>query len=232
MAQMPVFKGFPKDIIPFLEELKAYNSKVWFEENRDRFNESVLEPAKAFIDAMGLRLGEFSSHYHALAKVDGSIFRLHRDVRFSKDKSPYKTHLGMFIWEGGRPKMECPGLYVHIEPPTLFIGGGLYRFPKPLLLAYRDSVMHPKHGEQLVEIIDELRKWELTIGGEFYKRVPSGFDKEHERADLLKYAGLHAGVEVPLPRQLHTGEFVEYVTETYRPILPLHRWLLEMIQRA
>src|SRR3970282_3008545 len=107
---------FPFEAIKFLSKLKRNNNKDWFESHRDEFNNSVLEPAQEFVVVLGELLRTFVPGIIAIPKTDKSIFRLHRDVRFSKDKAPYKTNLGILFWEGDRKKMDCPGFYFHAEP--------------------------------------------------------------------------------------------------------------------
>ncbi|WP_455393079.1 TIGR02453 family protein, partial [[Eubacterium] cellulosolvens] len=125
-----VFNGFPKEFTSFFTDLAMNNNKSWFNEHRQDYEQFVLEPSKLFVIAMGERLTELSRDINAIPMVNKSLFRLNRDTRFSKDKSPYKTNLGILFWEGRRKRMECPGFYFHVEANTLMLGDGMYQFPK------------------------------------------------------------------------------------------------------
>ena len=131
---------FPQNTINFLTKLSKNNSKIWFETNREKFNEDFLSPALQFVIEMGEKLSTISPNINAIPKIDKSIFRLHRDIRFSKDKSPFKTNMGLYFWEGRGKKMECSGFYFHLEPKMFFVGAGMYMFTKEQLLNYRQII--------------------------------------------------------------------------------------------
>ena len=101
---MTEFNGFPKETVKFLKNLAKNHKRDWFNEHKGDFDAYVTEPARGFVDAMGTRLMEIAPGIIAEPRVNGSIFRIYRDTRFSKDKTPYKTHLGIFMWEGEGPK--------------------------------------------------------------------------------------------------------------------------------
>jgi len=231
MTDNPEFNGFPKQCISFFRNLKKNNTKEWFADHRGEYDEHVLAPSRAFVVAMGDRLKDLSPYVHAESKVNRSLFRIHRDIRFSKDKSPYKTHMGIWFWEGSRQRMECSGYYFHVDPPNLLLGVGIYMFPKPMMKAYRDSVVHPEHGPALAKAVDAVTGKDYKPGGRHYKRVPSGYDVDHENAEYLLYNGFHMGAEKKIPAELHSPELVEYCFERYREMYPVHQWLLAMTKR-
>ena len=180
MSDQNIFDGFSKDTVQFFNRLKKHNDKEWFQKHREDYESYVLAPARSFVGAMGKRLKQISPDINAVAKINKSLFRINRDTRFSADKSPYKTHMGIFFWEGLRPKMECSGFYFHFEPPNITTGVGIYRFPKQDLLRFRKAVVDPGSGEKLSKVIKSLsQKNGYEIGGTFYKRVPSGFDSSN-----------------------------------------------------
>lgn len=146
-------------------------------------------------------------------------------------KRPYKTHLGIFMWEGEGPKMECPGFYFHLEPPKVLLGAGIHIFSKPLLEEYRRSLVHPKRGPDLAEAVKPVSKL-LNIGGRHYKRTPRGYDPDHPLADFLIFNGLTAWIEGLIPGALHSGALVDYCLKNYEGMVPLHRWLLKMAART
>ena len=123
------FEGFSKHTVKFFKDLKKNNSKQWFEKNREIFDNHVMLESQLFIAEMGQKLQKIAPDIVAIPKTDKSIFRIHRDVRFSKDKSPYKTHLALLMWEGPFKKMENSGFYFHFEPSKLFLGAGMHVFP-------------------------------------------------------------------------------------------------------
>jgi uncharacterized protein (TIGR02453 family) len=227
------FSGFPKQGVQFLLDLKQNNNKPWFEAHRAEFESHLMDPARGFVVGMGERLREIAPRITADPRTNKSIFRIYRDTRFSKDKSPYKTHIGIFMWEGSRPKMECPGYYFHLEPPELMLGVGLYMFPKNLLEPYRRSVVHPKHGKALAQAVESvLGEPGFTLGGKHYKRVPSGYDPAHPNAEYLLYNGFHAGSTLPIPKELYSSELLDFCMDRYRKLAPLHRWLLDLLDRG
>jgi uncharacterized protein (TIGR02453 family) len=232
MPSGPVFHGFPNETLNFYRGLAVHNDKPWFDAHKDDFERDVMDPARAFVYDMGKRLKAFVPGINADPRVNRSLFRIHRDTRFSKDKTPYKTHLAMWFWEGAGPRMECPGFYVHIEPEMLVVGAGLYLFPKPILDAYREAVIHPKHGAGLAKIVAAIEgKRGYAVYGKEYKKVPRGYDPKHPRAELLLYSGLAPYTEMVPPPVIHTAKLIDFCLERFRVMLPVHAWMVEMIGR-
>jgi len=233
MAANSTFNGFPKECVKFYEELKRNNTREWFSERKPDFDNYVTAPARDFVFEMGKRLKEISPAVNADPRLNGSIFRPYRDTRFSKDKTPYKTHLGIFFWEGEGPKMDCPGYYFHLEPPHMMLGAGNHCFSKPLLEAYRDSVVDPKHGAALVKALKTVEKrGDYAIGMKHYKKTPRGYDSRHPNAELLLYNGLTAAVTMPIPRELYSAELLDLCFARFKDISPVVEWLVEMAARA
>lgn len=227
------FEGFAKQTVSFFSQLAKNNDKGWFDLHRDDYEQHVLAPAQAFVGVMGQQLGKISKGIVADPRVNKSLFRLNRDVRFSKDKRPYKTHLGIYFWEevGGRKRMECPGFYFHLEPGRLMLGVGMYIFPKDVLEAYRQAVVDPKQGPALVRAVKQVEGKGYSVAGEHYKRVPRGYDPEHKHADLLRHNGLAAMTEGKLPAELYSAKIVERCFSRFKEMAPLHRWLKGLLQR-
>ena len=228
---MSEFSGFPEETITFLSDLAKNNKKAWFDAHRNDYERYLAWPARAFTEAIGERLVDIAPGIIAEPRINGSIFRIYRDARFSKNKTPYKKHLGIFCWEGEGPKMECPGFYFHLEPPNLMLGGGIRIFSKPLLEEFRRSVVHPKHGIKLAGAVAKVSKG-LDIGGRHYKRIPRDYDPEHPFAQFLLFNGLTASIETKIPDVLHTPEIVDYCFDMFRKMLPMHEWLKDMAARA
>lgn len=226
------FKGFPRECVKFFEGLAKNNDKVWFGKHKTDFEDYVMEPARAFVVTMGERLRDIAPDVVADPRTDKSIFRIHRDIRFSRDKTPYKTHLALWFWEGDGPRVDNSGFYFHMEPPSLFLGVGIYIFPKRLQEEYRKSVVHPIHGPALVKVIEEVSRKGYKIGEKRYKRIPKGYEPDHEYAELLLYGGLDASIEMLVPDEFYKPDIVDYCFERFKDMSPLHRWLLEMTARA
>lgn len=230
MAETDAFGGFSKDTFKFLKDLERNNRKEWFEENREIFEDKVFQPSLSFISGMGERLRSIAPGIVAIPKTDKSIFRIYKDVRFSKDKTPYKTHIGIFFWEGKRKKLENPGFYLQLNKSSIYVAGGLYIFPKDLLKPYRDAVVDPKKGKELRNIIKKITKNGLyKVGDTHYKRVPRGYDPEHPNAELLLYNGIHALCEIQLPKEIYSADFLDYCYKIFKDYAPLHYWLREYV---
>ena len=134
--------------------------------------------------------------------------------------------------------MECSGFYFHLEPERLMLAAGIYMFEKPYLDEYRSSVVHPTHGPKLVEAIGKIQG-DIKGGGkcalypgERYKKVPRGFDPNHENADLLLNKGLIAYEEGGIPPEFFSRDLIDYASSRYEKMAPLHRWLTEMTERV
>lgn len=229
MSDQKEFHGFFSETISFFENLKKNNSKPWFDTHRKDYDHFVMEPAKAFVLAMGRRLKAISPHIIAAPKVNKSLFRINRDTRFSLDKRPYKTNLGIFFWEGTRGRMGCPGFYFHMEADKMLLGAGIYMIPKQVLDHYRRMVVDPDHGPELTKVVRRISKIKgCELGGKHYKRVPAGYDPSHSNADLLLYNGLHASITTDIPEELFSEKLIGYCWRHYNALAPLHMWLVSI----
>jgi uncharacterized protein (TIGR02453 family) len=229
MPDAPAFSGFSKETVRFYADLRKNNNKPWFEDHRGIFEGHAMAEAKLFVVAVGERLRKIAPGLVAIPAVNKSIFRIYRDTRFSLDPKPYKTHLGIYFWDGRRPKMESAGFYFQLEPPDLYLGGGMYMIPDSLLGGYRRAVVDRTRGPELGKIVAALRaRPGFTVEGEHYKRVPAGFDPGHPNAELLKHKGLYTGFETKLPPELYSARLVDYCLERFEPVVPLNRWLMKL----
>ncbi len=222
------FNGFSRETVEFYRELVKHNDKRWFDKHKTDYQEFVIEPARAFVTAMSARLQKIAPEIAPDTRTNGagSIFRIYRDTRFSKDKVPYKTHLGIFLWDGRAKKLESRGFYFQIEPPNMMLAVGMYRFTPEQLAVYRDVVADPKSGAALKRAITKVTGSPgYTIGDPHYKRVPRGFDPDHPSAELLKHNGMYAFIEGRIPKELTRPTFVDYCFDRWKPMMPLHRWL-------
>lgn len=224
------FTGFPREMFSFLKDLAKNNDKAWFERHREDYEQYFIAPAKAFVSALDGELRPRIPNLVAEPKVNGSVRRINRDVRFSKDKSPYHTHLQVMVWEGLTPRMGGSGLSIWLEPGKFFVGAGIHVFPKPALEAFRSAVDDAERGKDLAGIAARIEKAGYPLGGRHYKRIPSGFEPGHPRVSLLLHNGLTAGQSFPVPDSVHTPRFLKEVTGHFKTLLPLHAWLVRLLE--
>lgn len=178
--------GFGAGIFRYLKDLAAHNDRDWFDANRDRYESELKEPAQRLILAVGERLDEVSPHLRADPRTQGgSLFRIYRDVRFSKDKRPYKTHVGIQFRHAAGKDAHAPGLYLHVEPEGSFFGFGMWRPPGPALRAIRTRIVeHPDAWRAAIGGARFRKTFEL--GGESLKTHPRGFDPDHPLIEDLR----------------------------------------------
>ena len=222
-------KDFPKKTRAFLNKLSKNNNREWFEANRNLYNSNFLEPCVQFIVEMGDKLQDLDPEIVAIPKIDKSIFRLHRDVRFSKDKTPYKTNAGLYFWNGKVKKMEASGFYFHLEPKLFGVGLGMYMFPPHLLKKYRDVVSKPSTAKELHQIIRSLEKKGYSIGGKKFKKTPKGYDPNTLYPGYLLFEGIYAWYEGNDFKKIDGGKAVNVIFKIFKDMLPLHKWLVKKL---
>ena len=224
------FEGFSEETFRFLGELMAHNEKPWFEANRRRYEAHYLKPALAFIDALGPRLETLPGDVHYESRVNGSLFRINRDVRFSKDKTPYKHHIDMWFWQGERKGWESPGYFIRLLPDEMVLGAGMHGFSKQGLAMFRQAVLDEQQGAALERLVADITTdGRYAVGGQTRKAVPRGFDAAHPRADFLRFEGLTATLESPIPAEAEGPEFVEYCFGHFLALSPVNQWLATVI---
>lgn len=226
---MPGFDGFGRATIQFLEDLGANNSKAWFQDHRSRYEETYLEPAKQFVAALAKPLDGISPDLHAEPRVNGSIFRINRDIRFSKDKTPYKDHLDLWFWHGER-KQALSGLFFRLTADRLILGAGAHGFSPEMLARYRTAITDRDASASLQKIINALEKRSYAIGGDHYKNLPRGItaaDKTAER--FLRFNALWTSLDAVHPDELGSKRLVSYCAKQWRAMSPLHTWLTERV---
>lgn len=231
MNQTTEFNGFTQDTLRLYSELSKNNDRLWFENNKEIYRTEVIKPAVEFVKSMGARLQSLSPRIVADTRTNGSgsIFRVYRDVRFSKDKRPYKTFLGIFFWEGENKKMNNPGFYFHLEPKKLMLFAGMHEFSKDRLGIYRNAVVDSENLKELESIKKEIIKGSsYELGGRHYKRIPRGYES-HENNQFLLHNGLYAYCESDIPEELFSAALVEYCFKRFEHMQPLHNWLVANI---
>ena len=222
------FSAFPKEGLQFLRSLKRNNNREWFQKHKSIYEQHVKQPMTDLIDVLAAEFQQFAPEMLASPKV--SAYRIYRDTRFSKDKSPYKTHVAAVFPRSGLTKHEGAGFYLHIDPAELLIGGGLYMpLPEDLNSVRRYIAENPDTFLGIVE----GRKFRRTfgkLGGEQLSRVPRGFSADHLAVDYLKYKQFLGGRNFPA-EVATTPRFYKLILETFRALLPLVRFLNEPIVR-
>jgi uncharacterized protein (TIGR02453 family) len=217
-------REFDPEFFDFLAELADHNDREWFAANRDRYEAHVLEPALAFIEDFAFRLPEISPHLRAdPRRTGGSLFRIHRDTRFSKDKTPYKTHVGINFRHARAKEIDAPGLYLHLAPGDVFAGGGLWRPDTQTAHRIREAIAADPDGWRRATREPPFSD-RFQIHGEQLKRVPSTFDREHESADDLRRKGWVGSVTLDQETATTPGFLDEY-THLCEGLAPLLRFI-------
>jgi uncharacterized protein (TIGR02453 family) len=214
--------SFSPELFSFLRELQENNDREWFKANKARYEEAVQEPALQFIADFAPRLRKISPHFRADARpVGGSLFRIYRDTRFSRDKSPYKTHTGIqFRHELGRD-VHAPGFYLHLGTDDVFVGAGIWHPDTETLARIRDA------------IVADTSRWQratrqLRLGGDSLKRAPAGYDPEHPLIDDLKRKDFIAVIPLSEKRATSRG-FIDEFAATCTSSAPFVRLLCEAV---
>ncbi len=219
---------FTDDTLDFLQDLEVHNDRSWFEANRSRYEASVKAPMQRFITDLQTPLRSISRHLVADPRGNGgSMFRIYRDVRFSADKSPYKTNTGaQFRHEAGRDA-HAPGFYLHVEPGNCGMAGGVWHPPMPVLTDIRTRIVEDGDRWAEVRAAVEGAGFEL-MGADALKRAPKGFDPAHRHIEDLRrrsYAAWHPLSDDEITRPDLLARYVERCAE----IAPLLRFLCEAV---
>lgn len=210
------FAGFPEESVTFLRGLKANNDKAWFAGNKAVYERAIKRPAEAFCRATVARLTALTGADHA-----AKVYRLHRDLRFSKDPTPYNAHLHIsFTRSGG------PAWLFGLEPDRVVLGVGIMAFEKDALEAFRQRV-DGAAGAALSAELDRLRGAGIRIGDPELKRVPRGFDPDHAQADLLRRKGLSAWKDFADPAVATRPDWMDTCLSGFRQLRPVYDWLTE-----
>lgn len=205
-------RDYFRDTVPFLADLAAHNDRAWFEAHRDRYQAAYVDAAREFVQAMAPRLAELDPQAACEPRINGSIRRIHRDTRFSRDKTPYKTHLGLIFYRGSD---KTAGYVLHLGPRGMMVGGGRYKLGKAELQAWRDRV--DQQGEAIAAMFDQLRARGYTQPEPELKRVPKPYAPDHPHGELLRRKAIITSVDLELPE---TG-LLDLVTDHFRRLRPL-----------
>jgi uncharacterized protein (TIGR02453 family) len=211
----PKTSYFKPAVFKFLRDLRENNNREWFTGNKDRYIDEVREPAQRFISDFGPRLSKISPHFRADPRPNGgSLFRIYRDIRFSKDKSPYKTYTGIQFRHTEGKDVHAPGFYLHLEPDECFAGLGIYHPDGSALAKIRQALVdeparwkRARDGKRLREHFEQ--------GGESLQRAPKGYDPDHPLIEDLKRKDFVAFAKLS-QKQITAPDFLDRYAEMCR----------------
>ena len=228
---MTQFSGFTQETSAFLRGLGENNTKAWFDAHRDDYETHYLAPAKSLVEALGDRLLKLAPGIRAEPRVNGSIFRINRDIRFSRDKTPYKDHIDLWFWEGPNRKTAVSAFFLRIRATRVEIGAGALHFERQSLAAYRKSLSLDRSAKALATAISKVERAGFRVYGEHYKKLPRGVKPSSELRDtLMRHNALWCSRDQKLPDEFYSAAFATYCSKTWRKLLPLHRWLVDELQ--
>lgn len=219
---------FSKATFKFLDELAAHNTREWFEANKDRYEALVREPALDFIAAMDAPLAKFAPNFRAEPrKMGGSLMRVYRDTRFSRDKTPYKTNVGIQFRHSLGKDVHAPGFYVHLAPEGCFLGVGCWRPEPDALGRIRDLVAaEPERWFAARDDKRFARIWELS--GDRLSRPPKGYAADHPAVEDLKYKDFVAMAALDFDEAAGPG-LVKIATTRFTAAAPFMAFLCDAI---
>ena len=226
---MSTFTGFGTSTIQFLEDLEDNNNRAWFHENKHRYETEVLEPALAFITAVGPLMAEVSESFAAIPKrVGGSLMRVYRDTRFSRDKTPYKTNIGIqFRHELGKD-VHAPGYYLHIQTTGCFLGAGMWRPESKALRAIRERIANrPADWRKVLQ--SQRFNDEFTLGGTTLSRPPRGFAAEQPHIEDIKRKDFIGLSDFSIEKAA-SADFPADVVERFAKATPLMGFLCAAVE--
>lgn len=223
------FQGFDKDFFKFFRDIAKNNTRDWFEANKERYRETVVAPLSDFIAALAPKLAKISPHFRADPRPNGgSMFRIYRDVRFSKDKSPYKTHASAQFRHVGGANAHAPGFYLHLAPKEVLFGGGIWMPDPPTLAKVRAAIAddpkawgHAKGAKPVVAMFGGLRDH-----GDGLSRPPRGFDPAHPMIEDLKRKSFFL-MRDSSEADAGAPAFVSDVAKTFATAAPFMRFLCD-----
>ena len=216
------------ELFDFLRELKENNNRTWFQSNKARYESAVKQPLFNFIEGFADRLPAISPHYQAIPRVNGgSLFRIYRDVRFSNDKTPYKTAAALHFRHESARDVHAPGFYLHLEPGEVFVSCGIWKPAFDTLTRIRTKIAeHPDQWLSAVEEKDFSSTYSLV--GDSLKRPPKGYDPEHPLIKDLKRKDHLASIELT-EETACLPDFLDQYIELCRKSAPFMRFLTEAI---
>ncbi|WP_170350787.1 DUF2461 domain-containing protein [Ruegeria atlantica] len=215
---MATFESFSSEALGFLEGLEANNTKDWFAAHKTTYETQLKDPSKHFADGMAGALQDLTGQGHR-----SKIFRIYRDVRFSKDKTPYNAHLHIaFIPQGNA--VQPPMWFFGLSPEKLSLGCGVFQYDKNALDAFRTAMAGPK-GAELIQLTEDMRQDGFRIEDPELKRVPTGFDKDHPHAEALRRKGFAVWMDAGAPAFVIEPNLIERTSALFGKLMPVFQLL-------
>ena len=205
---MTGFAGIPVAALDFYDDLELDNTKSFWAAHKETYESAVRGPMTALAQALE---DEFGS---------AKVFRPYRDVRFAKDKTPYKTHQGVFVQRG-----PATGFYVQVAAPGVRVGVGYYETSGPLLARIRSAIAEERRGTELEGILRKLQDSGWELGGDRLKTTPRGYDADHPRIELLRHKSMSLGKSYGFEPFIHTPELLDRVRGDWREASPFVDWV-------
>jgi uncharacterized protein (TIGR02453 family) len=209
-ARAVAFDGFPAAALDFYDDLEIDNTKAFWEAHKDVYQRSVLVPMRALVAELAEEFGA------------AKIFRPYRDVRFSKEKVPYKTHQGAFV--AVAPES---GYYVEVSPRGVRTGGGCYWFSPQRLAPFREAIADDRKGPDLERRLAAATRKGYQTGGEQLKTKPRGYQADHPRIDLLRHTSLVVGRQIGFDPVIHSAALLDEVRRDWRAVRPIVEWIVD-----
>lgn len=223
------FQGFPKEMFQFLNELRDNNNREWFTENKPRYQNDVVTPICHFIEEIAPHLAKISKHYIADPRANGgSMFRIYRDVRFSKNKRPYKDHAACQFRHSAGRDAHCPGFYLHLEPGNVKFGGGIWMPPSDKLRAIRTAISTRPSDWQAVLDDKALKRTFNGIHGDGLTRPPKGFDGDHPMIEDIKRKTFFVMADAT-DEEMQSPNVIARVAKTYKAAAPLMAFICDAV---
>ena len=218
---------FEPEALKFLRALKRNNRREWFQPRKEQYERDVRAPMQAIVEQLAIDMRGFAPE--VVVDPKKAIFRIYRDTRFGDDKTPYKTTIAACFGGRGLPRWEGAGLYFQLSHADVWIGGGMYQPPTPLLQKVREHILD--NHRQLRSIVESagFKRVVGKLDGERLQRVPRGFDPEHPAAEFLRHRQFLAGRELP-PTISSSARFYPTLIETFKIIVPVVRFLNEPLK--
>lgn len=205
---MAEFTGFPEAALDFYDDLEGDNTKAFWDTNKPVYDTAVAAPMKSLTAALEEEFGA------------AKVFRPYRDVRFSKDKTPYKTHQGAFV-----PRGPSTGWYVQLGAAGVLVGVGFYEASATRLASIREAIDDKRRGSELEQILADLQGSGWKLGGDTLKTAPRGYDIDHPRIELLRHKSMTLGKDYGFEAFIHTPELADRVREDWREATTFLDWV-------
>ena len=202
------FEGFPVAALDFYDDLEMDNTKSFWTAHKETYDAAVKAPMTSLVAALEPEFGP------------AKVFRPYRDVRFAKDKTPYKNHQGAFV-----PSGPSTGWYVEVGAPGVRVGVGFYEASSPRLTSIRQAIDDERRGSELRTIVDDLVAQGWVLGGDTLKTTPRGYGADHPRIDLLRHRSMTLGRSYGFEAFIHTAELLDRVREDWRTAAPFVAWV-------